>query len=283
MRFDWYGFMAFTIGMVAVNVVIGQGAVLGWQSPTVVVLTVLFVVAAVIFFRVESGNPDGFVDLTLFSNKTYTGATLSNFLINGAAGTLLVALSLVQQEAGLSSLESGLLTVGYLAAILSTIRLGEKLLQRMGPRRPMLIGCGITAIGIMLTTFTFLLVRQYMIVAFLGFTLFGVGLGVYATPSTDAALSNVPQDKAGAASGVYKMASSLGAAFGVAVSAALFTGLANLGDAFALSDLFLGRTDNVDVRVAAAVALLFNVLMAIVALVAIAVTVPRSEKTTIRA
>jgi DHA2 family multidrug resistance protein-like MFS transporter len=282
-RFDWYGFMAFTIGMVAVNVVIGQGAVLGWQSPAVVVLTVLFVVAAVIFFRVESGNPDGFVDLTLFRNKTYTGATLSNFLINGAAGTLLVALSLVQQEAGLSSLQSGLLTVGYLVAILSTIRLGEKLLQRMGPRKPMLIGCGITAAGILLTTFTFLLAGQYMIVAFIGFTLFGIGLGVYATPSTDAALSNVPQDKAGAASGVYKMASSLGAAFGVAVSAALYTGFASLGDDFALSDLFLGRTDNIDVRFAAAVALLFNVLMAIVALFAIALTVPRSEKTTIRA
>ena len=38
------------------------------------------------------------------------------------------------------ALQSGLLTVGYLVAILSTLRLGEKLLRRMGPRRPMLIG-----------------------------------------------------------------------------------------------------------------------------------------------
>ena len=67
-------------------------------------LAVVFVVAAVVFFRVESRNPDGFVDLGLFNNKTYTGATLSNFLLNGAAGTLLVALSLVQQAAALSSL-----------------------------------------------------------------------------------------------------------------------------------------------------------------------------------
>jgi len=60
-----------------------------------------------VFFRVESGNPNGFVDLRLFNNKTYAGATISNFLLNGAAGTLLVALSLVQQGAGLSSLQSG--------------------------------------------------------------------------------------------------------------------------------------------------------------------------------
>jgi DHA2 family multidrug resistance protein-like MFS transporter len=29
-RFDWYGFTAFITGMVAVNVVIGQSAALGW-------------------------------------------------------------------------------------------------------------------------------------------------------------------------------------------------------------------------------------------------------------
>src|SRR5690349_17011706 len=277
-RFDWYGFAAFIIAMVAVNVVIGQGAALGWLNPVVIALAIIFIFAAVVFFRIESGNPDGFVDLRLFNNKTYAGATLSNFLLNGAAGTLLVALSLVQQGAGLSSLQSGLLTIGYLVAILSTIRVGEKFLQRMGARKPMLMGCAITGAGILLTTFTFLLAGQYMIVAFVGFTLFGIGLGLYATPSTDAALSNVPNEKAGAASGIYKMASSLGAAFGVAISAALFTSLSGLKSTFAsLSDLFLGRTDNVGIRFAAAIALLFNVMMVIVAIIAIATTVPRDD------
>jgi len=277
-RFDWYGFAAFIVAMVALNIVIGQGSTLGWISPTLLALAAVFIIATAVFFKVESGNPNSFVDLTLFSNKTYTGATLSNFLLNGAAGTLLVALALVQQGAGLSSLQSGLLTVGYLVAILSTIRVGEKLLQKMGARKPMLMGCAITAAGILLTTFTFLLVSQYVIVAFVGFTLFGIGLGFYATPSTDAALSNVPDNKAGAASGIYKMASSLGAAFGVAISAALFTALSERGTSFtAMSDWFLGRTDNVAIRFAATVALLFNVLMVIVAIVAIAITVPKTN------
>ena len=95
--FDWFGFIAFIIAMVAVNVVIGQGSALGWLSPVVIGLVVVFVAAAVLFFRAELGNANGFVDLGLFNNKTYSGATLSNFLLNGAAGTLLVALSLVQQ------------------------------------------------------------------------------------------------------------------------------------------------------------------------------------------
>jgi DHA2 family multidrug resistance protein-like MFS transporter len=75
------------------------------------------------------------------------------------------------------------------------------------------------------------------------------------------------------------MASSLGAAFGVALSAALFTALDELDAGFtALSDLFLGRTDNVALRFAAAVALLFNVLMVIVAMIAIIMTVPKDDR-----
>jgi DHA2 family multidrug resistance protein-like MFS transporter len=279
--FDWFGLITFIVAMVALNVVIGQGSALGWSSPTVLLLTALFVVSAVAFLKIESSSRSGFVDLTLFRNTTFTGATLSNFLLNGAAGTLLVTLTLVQQEAGLSSLQSGLLTAGYLIAILSTIRVGEKLLQKMGPRKPMLIGCWITAAGILLTTLTFLLAREYLIAAFVGFTLFGIGLGLYATPSTDAALSNVPQDKAGSASGIYKMASSLGAAFGVAISAAIFTGLSHLQDLGPIADIAMGRTDNVNVRFAASMALMFNVVMVVIAIVAIAMTVPKSRHSSV--
>ena len=118
-----------------------------------------------------------------------------------------------------------------------------------------------------------------MVVAALGFTLFGVGLGFYATPSTDAALTNVPNEKAGAASGIYKMASSLGSAFGVAISAALFTALRR-GDASLvplLSQIFLGNTSNIDIGFAAGVALLFNLFMVVVAFVAIVRTVPKDD------
>jgi DHA2 family multidrug resistance protein-like MFS transporter len=145
----------------------------------------------------------------------------------------------------------------------------------------MLIGCWITAAGILLTTATFLLARQYLIAAFVGFTLFGIGLGLYATPSTDAALSNVSQDKAGSASGIYKMASSLGSAFGVAISAAIFTGLSHLQDLGPISDIAMGRTDNVNVRFAASMALIFNVGMVVVAIAAVAMTVPKGRHSSV--
>ena len=241
--FDWAGLIAFIIAMVALNIVIGQGTSLGWLSPVILAGVAVFIISAIAFFRIETKSKSSFVDLGLFKNKTFSGATLSNFLLNGAAGTQFVSLALVQEEAGLSSLQSGLITVGYLVAILSTIRVGKKLLRKWDQGNRYLLGCSITGLSILLTTFTFLLAKEYIITAFVGFTLYGIGLGLYATPSTDAALSNVPDDKAGSASGIYKMASSLGDAFGVAITAAIFYGLSNIKGISPMAEIFLGKDE----------------------------------------
>ena len=87
----------------------------------------------------------------------------------------------------------------------------------------MLWGAGITAVGVLLTSMTFVLIdHQYAVLAVIGLTLLSIGLGFYATPSTDAAMSSVAVEQAGEAAGLYKMASSLGSAFGVAISAAIY-------------------------------------------------------------
>ena len=75
------------------------------------------------------------------------------------------------------------------------------------------------------------------------------------------------------------MASSLGAAFGVAISAAIFTALrASADSAHWLEGVitFQGRQDNLAVRQAAIIALMFNVFMAAVAIMSIMLTVPKS-------
>ncbi|TJX12941.1 MFS transporter [Tissierella creatinini] len=274
--FDFAGVITFMIGMVAINIVIGQGARLGWLSLTVLGLSALALLSLFGFVMIERGKENGFIDFNLFKNKTYTGATISNFMVNGAAGTIIVALSLVQMGAGLTSFQAGLLTIGYLIAILLTIRVGEKLLKKWGARKPMVLGCIITGLGIFLLSFTFVFASQYMIIATIGFTLFGIGLGIYATPSTDAALSTVPSEKAGSASGIYKMASSLGAAFGVAISAAIFTGLSH-GSVEFVEGLFWGRVDNISIRYGAAIALLFNLIMIGTAIVSILTTIPADK------
>lgn len=73
----------------------------------------------------------------------------------------------------------------------------------------MLIGSGFTFLGLLLLSLTFLPNLFYIISSIIGYLLFGIGLGMYATPSTDTAVDQAPDDKVGVASGLYKMASSL--------------------------------------------------------------------------
>ena len=49
---------------------------------------------------------------------------------------------------GFSSFQSGLLSVGYLVAVLSMIRVGEKLLQKQGARKPMVLASILVVVGI---------------------------------------------------------------------------------------------------------------------------------------
>jgi DHA2 family multidrug resistance protein-like MFS transporter len=274
-RFDWGGLITFIVALLAINVFISQGPEIGWFSYGSLGLIAALVITILWFFHLETIRSSTFIDLTLFKNATFSGATLSNFLLNDAAGTLVVALGLVQR-AGWTALQSGPLTLGYLVAILSTIRVGERLLQRFGPRRPMLWGSAITAAGIALRSMTFVLIRQYAVLAFIGFTLYGIGLGFCATPSTDAAMSNEPAERAGAAAGLYKMASSLGSAIGVALSAAIYTAGARI-PAHLVPHIFWGTQKNVSLRFGGGLALIFNVLMCVIALISIMVTVPATQ------
>jgi len=237
------------------------------------------VVTGLLFLQIEVRSRNPFVNLKLFSVGTFTGAKLSNFLLNGAAGTLIVSRGLVQVAAGMSSLQPGLLTLGYLVAIRATTRVGEKLLQRFGPKKPLLGGSMITGLRILMCTMTFLYIDQCIVLSVIGFTLFGIGLGFHATPSTDAALANVSDGEVGSASGIYKVASSLGNAIGAAISAALYVAGRAMDPAMIQSwGLFIGRQDNVASRFGGAIGLLFNVLMVVIAIASIIVTVPPEKK-----
>ena len=82
-KFDFAGVIAFMIAMVALQLVVTQGNRLGWTSPYSLLLIAVTMIFGILFFRIEARTPAAFVDFTLFNNPTFTGATISNFLLNG--------------------------------------------------------------------------------------------------------------------------------------------------------------------------------------------------------
>ena len=244
--------------MLALNLFITRGEDWGWTSAVTLICAVIAIIGIIVFVKVERNNNIALIDFSLFKNKPYAGATYSNFLLNAVAGTLVVANTYVQVGRGFTAFQSGMLSLGYLIAVLAMIRVGEKILQKAGAKSPMIWGAIITTIGVALMGLTFLPGFTYTVVVFIGFALFGLGLGIYATPSTDTSVSNAPSDKVGAAAGVYKMASSLGGAFGVAISAAVYGAISAASS----------------IEVAATGGIIVNVIFGILSIISIVAMVP---------
>ena len=165
------------------------GESLGWLSATVLVSAVVAIILFSAFVRVERNRDEAFIDFALFKNKTFTGATVSNFLMNSTIGILMVSQQLIQlagcrgerSAAGVcqpgdyyTAWDAGLLTLGYGITIVLFIRVGEKLLQHFGPRKPMIWGALITGIACILLMMTHVLIGQYVILAVIAYIFFGL-------------------------------------------------------------------------------------------------------------
>lgn len=266
-RFDYAGLGIFIVTMLALNLFINYGADWGWTSANTLIALAVTLVGLIVFVKVEKGKDIALVDFAVFKNKAYTGATVSNFLLNAIAGALIVTNTYVQQGRGFTSLQSGILSLGYLIVVLAMIRVGEKILQKIGAKKPMVWGGLVTTAGVAMMALTFLPGFTYTVVVFIGFALYGLGLGLYATPSTDTSVSNAPSDKVGQAAGVYKMASSLGGAFGVAISATAYGAVAAGGD----------------YHMAGMVGLIVNIIFGILSVLSVVFLVPNNAGKTVPA
>ena len=263
-KFDVTGLILLVITLLSVNVMVTQAADRGLFSPMILSLGAVFLVAGILFIIRELKTENPLVDFHIFKNKGYSGATLSNFMLNGVAGgTLIVVNTYYQSQLGFSSLQAGLISITYLVAVLIMIRVGEKLLQKLGAKKPLLVGSGFAFLGLLLLSLTFLPNVAYIISSIIGYLLFGIGLGTYATPSTDTAVAEAPDDKVGVASGLYKMASSLGNAFGVAMSSTIY----GFGASF------------MNLQLGGAAGVLFNAGIALTAFIVILILVPKKLRT----
>lgn len=262
-KFDVIGLIILVICMLSINVIITQTSNYGLMSPLILGLIAVFVISLIVFVMYENRIKHPLVDFDLFKNKGYTGATVSNFMLNGVAGgTLIVVNTYYQQQLDFNSQQTGYISLTYLVAVLIMIRVGEKILQALGPKRPLLMGSGFTVIGLILLSLTFLPDAWYIAASVVGYLLFGTGLGIYATPSTDTAVAQAPDEKVGVASGVYKMASSLGNAFGVAISGTIYGVFAS----------------QMNMELGGFMGVILNAVIAIIAFFAILLLVPKKAR-----
>lgn len=281
-KFDYLGSFILVLMLVSLMIIIINGGAWGWLSLTTILLAVIFLVCISLFYRIENKRgKEALIDLQLFKSKKFSGATIVNFCMNSMAGLLIIAMMLIQQGAQVDESSAGMLTLGYGIALVSFIRVGEVIMRKCGKRFPILLGLSLVMIATLLLLPTHIMAHQYKVLVIISMTFFGLGLALFATPITDVALSDLDNSDAGVGSGIFKMASSLGAAIGVAISTGLFMGISMSSNKINFLDTFLvwmGRQENVMIRAGAMIAIFFNLLIVVVAIFITMRTIPGNKE-----
>ncbi|WP_163687952.1 MFS transporter [Mycolicibacterium gadium] len=224
--------MAFLFGTVFVLI---EGPNFGWGDARTIVVAVVAAIALVAFLLFESRRHDPFIDLRFFRSIPFASATVIAVCAFAAWGAFLFMMSLyLQEERGFSAMETGLIYLPVAIGALVFSPLSGRMVGRWGSRPSIVIaGVLITASTVLLTSLSATTpVWQLLMI----FAVFGIGFSMVNAPITNAAVSGMPTDRAGAASAVASTSRQVGVSLGVAVCGSIAgAALATAGADFAVA------------------------------------------------
>lgn len=209
----------------------GPGA--GWTHPRTLVVAVVAIAALVAFLRYERRRQDPFIDLRFFRSIPFAAATGTAVMALTGWGAFLFMMSFyLQNERGYSAMHTGLIYLPIAIGALVFSPLSGRIVGRYGAR-PSLVTAGIlmATAAAMLTTLT--ATTPIWRVALI-FAVYGIGFAMMNAPVTNAAVSGMPLDRAGAASAVTSTSRQVGVSIGVALCGSIAgSALAGTGVDFA--------------------------------------------------
>jgi EmrB/QacA subfamily drug resistance transporter len=224
--------MAFLFGLVYVLI---EGPARGWTDTRIVVVGVVALLAFAWFLRYESRRRDPFIDLRFFRSVPFASATMIAVCAFASWGAFLFMISLyLQVERGFSAMHTGLVYLPIAIGALIFSPLSGRLVGRFGARPSLLVaGTLITAATLLLTRLTITTAVWQLLVIF---AVFGIGFSMVNAPITNAAVSGMPTDRAGAASAVASTSRQVGVSVGVALcGSVLGSALSTRGADFAVA------------------------------------------------
>jgi len=229
-RVDPLGQLLVALAVGCLTYAVIESPTAGWDSPRVLALLALVVVAVTGLVVHEPRRAEPLLEPAFFRSVPFSSATLTAVLAFGAfAGLLFLNTVYLQQVRGLSPLQAGLWLLPMAAVTAVGAPLSGRVVGARGPRLPLLLaGAGIGVAGVLLTAVRPDTPAWYVLLCYL---VFGAGFGVVNAPITNAAVSGMPRAQAGVAASIASTSRQIGATLGVAVlgSALAAGGLSGAG------------------------------------------------------
>jgi EmrB/QacA subfamily drug resistance transporter len=212
--FDIPGQLLFMTAVGAFVFAVIEGPQAGWLSGEILTLFVVAGAALAAFIFCEDRSADPMMDLKLFRDRTYSLAIITIFAkLFATYGMLLVITQYLQNVRGFSPTDAGLLLLPYSASVTIASLTAGKLVGVVGSRPLILLGLASQIIG-----FAVLMagLQASTVVVITGLVFVGAS-ALCLTPITSLAMTAVPPDRAGMASGIMSAQRAIGSTVGFAV------------------------------------------------------------------
>ena len=217
-RFDPWGALTLSIGLLCLMAAINQGHRIGWTSPAILGLAAAALVLLALFLIVETKVPEPAVDLRLFKNRTFSvyNAILVTFFIPSSSMPFLLPFYLIQGLGAPSAVAGLFLTVIPLLMFILSPGTGT-LSDRIGP-------WVMTTSGLAFQVAGYFLVSRIgegfsVLQTLLGLGVLGIGAGLFLTPVYSAVMGATPPDRMGLSSALIATLRGIGTTTGQAVAA----------------------------------------------------------------
>jgi EmrB/QacA subfamily drug resistance transporter len=221
-RFDLAGFALGGAGLPLVLYALSVAPHDGWTSGTVLATGFGGLALLVALVVVERRVREPILSLGLFRDRMFRNANIVSFMSNGGMMGLGFLLPLfLQQLRGLSATNAGLITFAQAIGVIAMAPVASRLYPVVGPRRMLLAGMIITAIGTLAFFWIDLSTNLWLIRAILLFR--GIGFGLSIVPMQAATFARISRQDSGRASALSSTNRQVAASVGVAILATVLS------------------------------------------------------------
>jgi EmrB/QacA subfamily drug resistance transporter len=215
-RMDYRGLVLIASGVALSVFGFQQSAIWGWSNPATGLCIALGAVLLVVFYFVERGTSSPLIEVGIFRIRAFF---VENVVLAIAMLVFIPVFFFASEYAQISlgdtPSEAGLYILYFFIGFVIAAQIGGRMLDRAGARRPVVLGCALSAVGFWLwagkvTGLSFGAQQWYIILA-------GAGMGMMLGPASTDAVNRASRLSYGEASGITQTVRNYSASLGLAI------------------------------------------------------------------